>query len=173
MSLTPRQVTTLAHDLAGRSETAITEALQARHLSPEEKIAVRHQMQAQAVDRRISASLATDRALTIGRMATDTVAYPPGMSEIDRLLTKLGADLSGYRRLTERELDAKLTEAGITDPTERIAIKTELISRKLIPQPRPTLQAGRDLRAAAAPRPKGQILRDATGTPLVLRLGPH
>jgi hypothetical protein len=103
----------LAHDLAGQSDRTITAALQP--FDVETKIAVRHQIAAQAEERRISASLATDQYGPPGRMATDTVAYRPGLTEMDRLLLKLGTDLSGYQRLTERELDEKLRDAGITD----------------------------------------------------------
>jgi hypothetical protein len=165
---TPRDIVKLARDLSAQSEATVTQALQG--FDVETKIAVRHQLSAQAEERRIQATMATDQYGPPGRMATDLSVYRPGLSEMDRLLIKLGTDLSGDQRLTERELDERLTDVGITDPTERIAIKSELIARKLIPQPRPTVQAVREMSAKADERPTGRVLKDPhTGRDLVLQ----
>jgi hypothetical protein len=167
--MTPTRLKDLAASAANkrlRSERDINRWLQEQGISdPETRIGLKVQLMAQG-------ALATDQAGPYGRLATEDVAYRPGLSEMDRLLVKLGTDLSSYQGLTERELDDKLTTAGITDPERRIAIKHELVTRRLIPQPRPTLRATRNM-TAAAERPQGKVLLDPrTGQPAVLQSQP-
>jgi hypothetical protein len=172
MSLTPRDLVKLSRDLAGKSETVIREALQHRHLSPEEKIAVRHSIEACRTERRLSASLATDQHPG-SRLATDTQVYAPGLSEIDRMLARLvqvGARLGGATQYTDAEVSAFLERAGFTDPTEKIAVRHELMVRGYIRPTRPSMQASRTFEiSAAAERPRGKVLRDADGRLRVLR----
>lgn len=154
----------------------ITAALQRLHLDPETKIAVRHQIQAQAVERRMSAQgLATDQGLTFGELATDRHQHqpetPPLGAEMRALYRKARLDPS--RAYSQAEVDQALADSGL-DVTSRIALKTELAMRQQVRASGVRqVQAGRDLRAAAErPRPTGQVLRDPDGRPRVLRSHP-
>jgi hypothetical protein len=77
---------------------------------------------------------------------------------------------------TEADIEEGCRLAGITSPTEKLAIKLEAEMRKML-LPRPGTQDnrrlyGKSMRASADERPSGKILTDADGQPVTLRFMP-
>jgi hypothetical protein len=163
--MTLRELQRLVKDLHGKSAQAVDQALRDQRLDPTERIAVKREM----------AATAHQRLHARGEMAHDHAEWRPDrpmapQSEVERLLTKIGVDLSGYKGYTEPEMDALLQQAGIADPTQRIALKFEAESRGLLRPPRQAQESRRiEAMRASAERPAGQVLRNADGTPRTLR----
>jgi hypothetical protein len=156
--MNPKQVTELAQDLAGKSDDTITRELRQRRLSPEESIAVRHQIQAQTGERQLNAGLASDNA----EWQQEQPLQP--QTEIGRLMQKAGIERS--RRYTIDELAALLQASPLTTE-ERLACKIEADMLGLLRAGRSSLQAGREMHASAE-----KILRDRHGNPVTLRFRP-
>jgi hypothetical protein len=89
-----------------------------------------------------------------------------------RWLERAGLDLS--RTYSERELDQAMSTAGLTT-LQRMAIKSELYDRKLVrasagADPHRVVQASsHTMRASAAERPRGKLLRNPDGSLATLR----
>jgi hypothetical protein len=150
------------------SEADMTAYLDAERIDdPTLRIAFKHAMFA-------ASDLATDAAVTIGSLASDTAVYRPQVAplgrEVGTLLRKAG--LSIDRQYSQQEVTEAMAQAQL-DVLDKMSVRAELLDRGLIkaggaitPTPRP---GTRDLSAASTP-PKRTILRDPkTGTPTTLR----
>jgi hypothetical protein len=172
--MTPRDVSRLAQDLATCPERTIEAALQARHLDPAERAAVKIEIDACRAEKRISASgLATDQTLAPGHMHTDTTAprdMAPLGPEMRALFRKARIDPS--RSYSQAELNDALDRSEL-DPASRIAIKVQMAEMGQQRASRATVQATRDM-SARAERPRGSkiLLDPVTRQPAVLRSQP-
>jgi hypothetical protein len=162
--MSPKEVVRLAKSLAGKSEKDIGEALRRQHLDATERLSVKLEIKAQAAQRKLSASLATDGA----QWRQERPLQP--QTEIERLLSRIGIELGSARQYTEAEMDEMLRHAGVTDSTQRIALKCEAEARGLLLPPRAPADSRRlDGMRASAERPRGKVLLNADGTPRTLR----
>jgi hypothetical protein len=169
--MSPRELVKLAHDLSGKSDQAIDEALRVRHLDPSTKIAVKHEIAATAQQRTMAA-----------RLSTDDAEWHPGeqpmqpLNEIERLMSKAG--LQPTQQYSVADIQEACRRAGIEDPSHKLAIKLEAEQRGML-KPRYGAQErarlyGKSMQASADERPaRKQVLRDpSTGKAAVLRFLP-
>jgi len=172
--MTPRDIAKWGRDLSGRSDAQVDAALQSLHCDPTERAAVRIEIEACRAERRISATgLATDQTITPGHMATDTSVTPdtvPLSPEMRVLFRKAGLDLG--QSYSQIQVDDLLTKCGM-GPTERMAVKAELGERAMLRAAAAKhVRASWDRDISAKAEPRGQILKDRQGRPVVLRSQP-
>jgi hypothetical protein len=159
----------LAKSLAGKSQKDADEALQRQHLDATERLSVKLEINAQAAQRELSASLATDSAEW---HPAERPMQP--LTEIERLMQRVS--MKPGMQYSEADIDEGCRIAGITSPTEKLAIKLEAEERKMLRKRSQLSQNSRRLFGqsiqASTERPRGNRLTDASGQPVTLRSRP-
>jgi hypothetical protein len=147
--MTPRALAKLAHDLQGRSAATVDAELQRRQLSPEERIALHHE---------IAAATAQDQ---INEMRASAGGAPQAANEAQRLLARAGFRLGQW--YSSADVDRLLTQATYSSE-DRIACRIELQELRMTGASRDRTHQFQ----ANAARP-GRVLTDRRGRPIVLR----
>jgi hypothetical protein len=161
-----RELQRIVHDMAGKSDQAIDQALREMRLDAQDRLAAKLELSAVAQQRTIAA-----------RLAADDAEWHPAqpmqpMNEIERLMQRAGLLPGG--KYTEADIDEGCRLAGIVDPTQRLAIKVEaemrgMLTSRQTDRESPRLHAMR----ASAERPTGTELRDPrSGQPANLQFLP-
>jgi hypothetical protein len=183
--MTPRQLRQLAKDLVGRDLKAVDAELHRRHLSPEDRIAIK----TETVRLNLAAAAARQgHQLQAGfTLATDLSQWnpqnpyqhsPQSYDEIDRKLVTAGFQRG--RSYTVPEADALLKASPFAEDIEaRIAMKARLMTVGLLRDERETWSDPRQQRAggihinASTERPRGTLIVDRrTGEPVTMRSKP-
>lgn len=159
--MSPKEVVNVAKGLQHKSAAAVDEELRRRHLDAQDRLAVRIEIQAQA-QQRINASLATD----VAEWRQERPLQP--QTEIERLMQR--ADLQPGLQYTEADIEEGCRQAGIVDPTQKLAMKVEAEMRGMLKPRRATQESRRPsgTMRASAERPRGKVLLNADGTPRTL-----
>jgi hypothetical protein len=164
--LTPRDLAARAAGQSFASEAEVNGWLASQGITdPTERLSYKIQLMAQG-------GLASDQHHAPGTLATDLNRHTPETAPLSPELQALfrRARLEPGRAYSQTEVEDLLTTCGM-GPTERIAVKAELTERGwLRASGSRHVKAGWDLSAKAAPR--GQVLTDRAGQPLVLRSRP-
>jgi hypothetical protein len=120
MVMNNRQLLAMSQALQGQSAADVDAVLREKHLDPQERLAVKVQIDAAAATQ--------GRTVKAGVTLASDGARP--LSEMDRLLRRAG--LRQDQTYTEAEIEAAARGADLTEPQTRLALKIECASRGMI-----------------------------------------
>jgi hypothetical protein len=163
--MSPRELQRIVRDVAGKSDEAVDLELNEARLDAQDRISIKVELQAQRQQRTMAAHLATDSAEW---KPSDRPLQP--LTEIERLMQRAG--LQPGMKYTEADIEQGCKQAGIVEPSDKLAVKLEAeVRQMLLKRSQPAQERrlyGKSMQASAE-RSGGKRLTGQNGRPLTLR----